>query len=65
MITVRGEQVPWREGLTIEQVLDSAGFRGRLVYVRVNRRRVSPPEWRSFLIPDGAEVEIMPVVLGG
>jgi thiamine biosynthesis protein ThiS len=65
VITVRGESRQWRDGLTVEKVLEEAGFRGRLVYVRVNGRRVGPSQWETFPVPDGASVEILPVVLGG
>lgn len=65
MITVRDEPRPWRDGLTVREVLKSAGFEGRLVYVRVDGRRVGPPRWTTFHIPDGARVDILPVVLGG
>jgi sulfur carrier protein len=65
MITVRGERWPWREGLTVQEVLKRAGFEGRLVYVRVDGHRVGPPKWGTQLVCDGSEVEILPVVLGG
>jgi len=65
VITVGEERRPWREGLTVQEVLNAAGFEGRLVYVRVNGQRVAPPQWANTTVPDGAQVRILPVVLGG
>jgi sulfur carrier protein len=65
VITVKDRQREWREGLTVQELLEEVGFAGRLVYIRVNGRRVGPPQWSAFEIPDEATVEILPVVLGG
>ena len=62
---MKGDKRPWREGLTVQELLRSVGLEGRLVYVRVNGHRVGPPEWKTFQVPDVAAVDILPVVLGG
>jgi thiamine biosynthesis protein ThiS len=65
MITIKGQEYPWRERLPVQDVLEQRGLGNRLVYVRVNGTRIGRSEWSTYAIPDGASVDILPVVLGG
>jgi len=65
MITVKGQPLEWNESLTIQEVLAQLGFGNRLVYIRVNGKRISRWQWDTFRIPDEATVDVLPVVLGG
>jgi len=65
MITVQGQPLEWNERLTIQEVLRQLGFGNRLVYIRVNGKRISRRQWDAFRIPDEATVDVLTVVLGG
>ena len=65
MIRLRGEQIEWREGLTVRVVLEETGLYGRLVYVAVNGKRIRMRDWDNYRIPDDAKVDVFPMVLGG
>lgn len=65
MIQAKGQSLDWKENLTIQEVLQQLGFGNRLVYIRVNGKRVKRRQWDTFKIPDEAMVDVLPVVLGG
>jgi len=65
VISLKGEQIKWREGLSVRTALEETGLYGRLVYVAVNGKRVRMRDWDSYRIPDGAEIDVFPMVLGG
>ena len=65
VISLKGEQIEWREGLTVRAALEETGLYGRLVYVAVNGKRVRMRDWENYRIPDGAKLEVFPMVLGG
>jgi thiamine biosynthesis protein ThiS len=65
VISLKGEQIEWFEGFTVRAVLEETGLYGRLVYVAVNGKRIKMRDWDGYRIPDGADVEVFPMVLGG
>lgn len=65
MIRVNGREYPWREGLTIADLLEEMGDPYPYAVVRVNERRVSRPHFQTTFIPDGAEIYLIPLVAGG
>ena len=65
MITAKGKELAWREGMTVKDVLDALGYAFPLVLVRVNGELVKKSQWMEFTVPDGASVDVRPVVAGG
>jgi sulfur carrier protein len=65
MITAKGKQLEWHEGLTVREVLDNLGYNFPSVLVRVNGTIVRRRSWDSTVVPDEAEVEVRPIVAGG
>jgi sulfur carrier protein len=65
MITAKGKQFQWHEGLTVREVLDTLGYNFPSVLVRVNGEIVRRREWEKALVPDEADVEVQPIVAGG
>lgn len=65
MITAKGEQLDWHPGISVQDVLDALGYRFPLVMVRVDGQLVKKSQWKTFAVPDGASVEVRPVVAGG
>lgn len=65
MIKVRGKEHPWREGLTIADLLKELGTSYSYAVVRVNDTVISRPNFEKAIIPDGAEVFLIPMISGG
>jgi sulfur carrier protein len=65
MITAKGKKLDWHEGLTIREVLDTLGYNFPSVLVRVNGTIIRRKSWDSSTVPDGADIEVRPIVAGG
>jgi len=65
MITAKGKQLDWHEGMTVQEVLKRLGYAFPLLLVTVNGELVKKAAWESFAVPDGASIEVRPVVAGG
>ena len=65
MITAKGKELSWHEGLTVQDVLETLGYAFPLVIVRVNGELVKKSRWTEFAVPDGASIDVQPVVAGG
>ena len=65
MIRVNGKSTSFAPGTTMQQIIDQLNYDFPLLFVRVNRQVVRKAEWGRYPVPDGAEVEINPIVAGG
>lgn len=65
MITVAGRNIPWREGMTVADVLEDIDDAHQYAVVRVNQEYVSRPNFAGTPVPDGAEVFLIPMIAGG
>jgi len=65
MITVNGKKVPWREGMTVADLLKDLNDSYTYILVRINDKQVSRPNFDKTLIPDNSEVFLVPMVAGG
>lgn len=65
MILVGGKEHPWREGITVADLLEELRSRQDYSVVRINSRYVSRPHFAITTIPDGAEVFLIPMITGG
>ena len=65
MIRVDGNQVPWKEGITISILLDEIIESGKCAVVRLNGRTVSRPNFKTTHIPDDSDVILIPMIAGG
>jgi thiamine biosynthesis protein ThiS len=65
VISVAGKQFPWREGMTIADLLGEMEDSNSYAVVRVNDRYVSRPDFDKTVIPDDAEVLLIPMISGG
>ncbi|MFC1825840.1 MoaD/ThiS family protein [Thermodesulfobacteriota bacterium] len=65
MIRVNGEKHPWREGMTIEDLLKELENSHHYVVIRINAKHFSKPYFGKTLIPDNAEVFLLPMIAGG
>ncbi|MDR0649198.1 MAG: sulfur carrier protein ThiS [Synergistaceae bacterium] len=66
MIKVNGEEIPWHEGMTVQNILDAKNFTFRMISVWINENPVERREnYNSTPVPDGAEVEVVHMMSGG
>lgn len=65
MIKVRGKEHPWREGMTVSDLLKELGTSYSYAVVRVNDKVISRPNFERATIPDEAEIYLVPMISGG
>jgi thiamine biosynthesis protein ThiS len=65
MIKVADHTIDWREGMTISDLLIEINDPHPYAVVRINQSYVSRPNFDKTIIPDDAEVYLIPMVAGG
>jgi len=65
VIRVNGKARPWREGMTVSDLLETVENAHLYPVVRVNGETVSRPHFAETRIPDEAEVYLIPMIAGG
>jgi thiamine biosynthesis protein ThiS len=65
MIKVSDHSVKWHEGMTITDLLNEINDPYPYVVVRINEKYVSRPNFDKTIIPDNAEVFLIPMIVGG
>ena len=65
MLKVNDQEIPWREGMTVTDLLDSLEDDHDYAVIRVNGTYVSKPHFDAVKIPDKAEIYLIPMVVGG
>ena len=65
MIRVAGKTLTWREGMTVSDVLKELADSHPYAVVRINDTYVSRPNFDKAIIPDDAEVFLIPMIAGG
>lgn len=64
-ITINGDEHPWRDGLTVAQLLAEKKFSFPLKTVFVNGRRIPKLEQDALQLSDGDQVEVIHMMSGG
>lgn len=59
------DEISWREGMTVQDVLDEMGFVYALITVTVNNRLIPKEEYGTFLVPDSARIGVFHLAHGG
>jgi len=65
MIRVNGDPMEWREGLTVQGVLEARNYVFPLLIVTVNGQIVSKPDYATTPVPEDAEVQVLHLISGG
>ena len=65
MICVNHEEMEWEAGMTVQDVLDRRKYTFPLIVVRVNGEVVRKKEYKSYQVPDGADVKVIHLISGG
>lgn len=64
-LTVNGEPHPWREGLTISDLMQEKRFSYPLKTVFVNGTRIDRKAYDTTLLADGDNVQVVHLMSGG
>ena len=64
-ITVNGRTVAWQEGMTVQTVLKVMNYTFRMLVVKVDGRLVRKEEYKTFPVPEDADVKVIHMVAGG
>ena len=65
MIQVGGKPRPWHTGMTVSDLLKELGEAHPYAVVRINEQYISRPHFAQTIIPDHAEVFLIPLIAGG
>ena len=65
MITLNGEQVPWKSEMTVSHLLQEIADTHQYAVIKINGRYVSRPSFDTHVIPDNAEIYLIPMIAGG
>lgn len=65
MIRVGDREIRWREGITVTAVLKELDDPYHYSVARVNGRLISFPNFENSLVPDDAEIFLIPLISGG
>lgn len=65
VIKVNFKDMQWKEGLTVQDVLNSQGYTFKMLAVWVNDTPVTKESFSTTLIPDGADVQAVHMISGG
>jgi len=65
MIKVAGKEHPWREGLTVADLLNELADDYQYAVVRINEHYISKINFDKTIIPDETEVFLIPMIAGG
>jgi sulfur carrier protein len=65
MITVNGDPLDWRPGMTVADILKIRSFIFRMLAVQVNGQLVPRGTYDKAVVPDGADVQVIHMISGG
>jgi sulfur carrier protein len=65
MITVNGESMDWRDGMTVADILEIRNYIFRMIAVQVNGELVRRGTYDKAVVPDGADVQVIHMISGG
>ena len=65
MITVDGKEHPWRVGMTVKELLSDLGLSDQCSVVRIDQQYVSRPYFEDTRVCDGADIRLIPMIVGG
>ena len=65
MITLNNRQYPWREGLTVSELLEENDFVYKRIMVSINGKHVEEKDWDKKIIKDGDNVSALHLMAGG
>jgi sulfur carrier protein len=64
-IRVNQEEMEWEPNMTVQDVLVRRKYTFPMIVVKVNDIVVSKEAYDSFLVPEGADVQVIHLISGG
>ena len=65
MISVNGQPLEYKPGMTVADVLKARNFIFRMLAVSVNGELVPRKAYEATVVPDGADVQVIHMISGG
>lgn len=65
MITVNGDSIEHKEGMTVDDVLKAKNYIFRMLAVSINGSLVPRKDYKTARVPDGADVQVIHMISGG
>ena len=65
MIKVNGDAMDWRDGLSVQDILDFKKYKFPMLIVTVGDSHVPKEQYAATTVPDGAEVKVIHLLSGG
>jgi sulfur carrier protein len=65
MVTVNGEKMDWREGMTVADILKLRNYIFRMIAVQVNGELIKRGTYDKAVVPDDADVQVIHMISGG
>jgi len=65
VITLDGEKRPWQSNMTVSQLLQEIADAHQYAVIKINGRYVSRPDFDTYIVPDNAEIYLIPMISGG
>jgi sulfur carrier protein len=65
MIRVNGREIEWRQGMTIQNVLDECSYTYRMIAVWIDGTPYRRDLFTTTVVPDGAEIQALHMISGG
>ena len=66
MIRVNSEEMPWRDGMSVQDILDAKNYTFKMIAVCINDEPIERGEgYSAALVPDDADVEVIHMISGG
>ena len=65
MITVDDKKISWHKDITVADILKQIKNTDLCSVIRLNKKLISSPNFKSTKIPKNAKIQLLPLVNGG
>ena len=65
MITIGEETLPWREGLTLSDIVRDLDLPEGCAYASLDGKLIWKKDWAATTVPDGAKIRFRAIIAGG
>ena len=65
MIKIKEKSIPWREGITVADLIKDLNDPQHYAVVKINDKYISRPDFNKTLVPDNSEIFLIPMISGG
>jgi thiamine biosynthesis protein ThiS len=65
MINVNGDPMEWRDGMSVQDILDAKKYKFPMLIVNVGDEYIPKESYASAMVSDGASVKVIHMLSGG